>query len=316
MAPNSSPIVVSLGGNALLPDRSGGSIEQQFRVTETSMTEVVRLLRLGQRVVLTHGNGPIVGNILIRNEAAASIVPPTPLYICGADSQGGIGLMAQQVLRNLLRQADLALEVATVVTQVVVDPSDPGFQHPSKPIGPFYSEAEARALERDRGWTVIEDCGRGWRRVVPSPDPLRIVEIASIRALIDAGHVVIAAGGGGVPVVESSPGIYRGVEAVIDKDLASVVLARAVGAHRLVIVTSVDRVALDYNTPRQCELETLTVDDAWRYLEAGQFPAGSMGPKILGAIRFLEGGGEEVLITSPAKLGEAFAGRAGTRIVR
>jgi carbamate kinase len=266
--------------------------------------------------VLTHGNGPIVGNILIRNEAAAPIVPPTPLYICGADSQGGIGLMAQQVLRNLLRRAGSDTEVVTVITQMVVDADDPGFRQPSKPIGPFYSEAEARALERDRGWALIDDCGRGWRRVVPSPQPLRIVEVASIRALVDAGHVVIAAGGGGVPVVEDPPGIYRGVEAVIDKDLASVVLARAVGAHRLVIVTSVDRVAIDFRTPRQRDLETLSVAEARRHLDAGQFPPGSMGPKIIGAIRFLEAGGEEVLITSPARLGEAFAGRHGTRIVR
>jgi carbamate kinase len=316
VASSLSPIVVSLGGNALIPDPSGGSIEQQFKVTETSMTEVVRLLRDGRRVVLTHGNGPIVGNILIRNEAAAAIVPPTPLFICGADSQGGIGYMAQQVLRNLLHRAGLAIEVATVVTQMVVDAADPGFGHPSKPIGPFYSESEARVLEREREWTMIEDCGRGWRRVVPSPQPRRIVEIASIRALVDAGHVVIAAGGGGVPVVEEPAGIYRGVEAVIDKDLASVVLAQAVGAKRLVIVTSVDRVSLDYRTPRQREIESLTVAEAKGHLEAGQFPPGSMGPKILGAIRFLEAGGEDVLITSPAKLGEAFAGRHGTRIVR
>ncbi len=309
------PIVVSLGGNALIPDREGGRIERQFKVTRDSMAQVVELLRAGERVVLTHGNGPIVGNIVIRNEAAADIIPPTPLYICGADSQGGIGYMAQQVLHNLLREAAIEREVVTLITQMVVDAHDPGFQTPSKPIGPFYTEEEARTLHRERGWNLIEDCGRGWRRVVPSPQPLRIVEVAAIRALVAAGQVVIAAGGGGVPVVETAPGIYTGVEAVIDKDLASVVLAEAVGAQRLVIVTSVDRVAIHFRQPEQRDLERMTLAEAQRYLDEGHFPPGSMGPKIRGAIRFLQGGGQEVLITSPGKLQEAFAGHAGTRIV-
>lgn len=311
-----APIVVSLGGNVLVPDRSGGRIEEQFRVTRAAMAPVVELLRSGERVILTHGNGPIVGNILIRSEAAAQIIPPTPLYICGADSQGGIGYMAQQVLRNLLSAIGLNVEVATVVTQVVVDPDDPGFREPSKPIGPFYSEEEARTLERERRWKLVEDSGRGWRRVVPSPDPQRIVELKVIRTLVDAGHVVIAAGGGGVPVVEIAPGVYEGAEAVIDKDLAAVVLAQAVDARRLVIVTSVDRVAIDFQTPQQRDLDLLHVAEAKQYLADGQFPPGSMGPKILGAIRFIESGGEEVLITSPGRIGEALAGRAGTRIIR
>jgi carbamate kinase len=311
-----APIVVSLGGNALIPERSGGRIEEQFRVTRATMARVVDLLRAGERVVITHGNGPIVGNILIRNEAAAPIIPPTPLYICGADSQGGIGLMAQQVLRNLVNAAGLPIEVVTLVTQVVVDVDDPGFQHPSKPIGPFFTEEEARAHERERGWQVVEDSGRGWRRIVASPEPKRIVEIESIRALVEAGHVVIAAGGGGVPVIETTAGQYQGVEAVIDKDLASVVLARALGAKRLIIVTSVERVSIHFRTPQQRELDTLTLAEARRYYDEGQFPAGSMGPKILCAIRFLDGGGEEVIITSAERMGEALQQRAGTRIVR
>jgi len=310
-----APIVVSLGGNALIPGNSGGRIDEQFKVTEATMRQVVEMLRAGERVVLTHGNGPIVGNIVIRNEAAAHMIPPTPLYICGADSQGGIGFMTQQVLRNLLARAGIAREVATVVTQVVVDPEDPGFREPTKPIGPFYSMEEATRLGRERKWRMAEDAGRGWRHIVPSPDPLRIVEIAIIRTLVDAGHIVIAAGGGGVPVVEIEPGVYQGVEAVIDKDLASVVLARETGAKRLVIVTSVDQVAIHFRKPEQRLLDRLTLAEARRYYKEGHFPPGNMGPKILSAIRFLESGGEEVLITSPAQLNDAWHGRGGTRIV-
>jgi len=307
--------VVSLGGNALIPDGQGGRIEDQFRVTRDTMAQVVELLRRGERIVLTHGNGPIVGNILIRNEAASEIIPPTPLYICGADSQGGIGYMAQQVLGNLLAEQGLEQDVVTIVTQTVVARSDPGFEAPSKPIGPFYSQEEARILTAERGWKMVEDSGRGYRRVVASPEPERIVEIKTIRALVETGRVVIAAGGGGVPVIETAPGCYAGVEAVIDKDLASVVLARAVGAARLVIVTSVEHVALHFRTPEQEDLSELHLAAAKRYLDEGHFPPGSMGPKILGAVRFLEGGGEEVIITSPERLGEALAGQAGTRIM-
>ncbi|MBP6875926.1 MAG: carbamate kinase [Candidatus Eisenbacteria bacterium] len=311
----SGPVVVSLGGNALIPGKKGGRIDEQFKVTEATMCHVVHLLRAGEEVVITHGNGPIVGNIVIRNEAAAHMIPPTPLYICGADSQGGIGYMAQQVLRNLLHRSGIEREVVTVVTQVVVDREDPGFHNPTKPIGPFYTQEEARALGRARGWTMMEDAGRGWRHAVASPEPLRIVEIGAIRTLVSAGHVVIAAGGGGVPVIEVEPGIYEGVEAVIDKDLASVVLGQALGAKRLLIVTSVDQVMLHYRTERETPLPLLSLEDAKRYHEDGHFPPGNMGPKILSAIRFLDHGGEEVLITSPDKLADALAGKAGTRIV-
>jgi carbamate kinase len=310
-----SRTVVSLGGNALLPAHGPGRIEEQIRVTTASMAPVVEMLRAGEEVVITHGNGPIVGNILIRNEAAAWIIPPTPLDICGADSQGGIGYMIQQVLRNLLRRENLDREVATVVTQMVVDADDTAFKNPTKPIGPFYSVDEARSLKRERAWEMAEDSGRGWRRVVPSPEPLRIVEIGVIHTLIEAGVIVIAAGGGGIPVAETSTGAYRGVEAVVDKDLGSVILARAVGARRLAIITAVERVALNFQTPQHQDLDVMRVAEAKRYLDEGQCPAGSMGPKILGAIRFLEAGGEEVLITSPEHLMDGLAGKAGTRIV-
>lgn len=312
----SARTVLSLGGNAILPSTGPTRIDEQFRITEATMSRVVGLLRAGDQIVLTHGNGPIVGNILIRNEAAADRIPPTPLYICGADSQGGIGFMLQQVLGNVLRRAGFTTQVATVITQVAVDPDDPAFREPTKPIGPFYWEEEARALERERGWVMVDDAGRGWRRVVASPEPIKIVEIDLIRHLAESGHLVIAAGGGGIPVQEVEPGVYRGVEAVIDKDLTAVVLAVAVQATRLVVVTAVDHVYLNYGTPRQQALTELRLADAQRYLDEGQFPAGSMGPKMRGAIRFLRSGGREVLITCPADLGSALQGESGTRIVR
>jgi carbamate kinase len=310
-----SRTVLALGGNAILPASGPGTIEEQFQVTEATMTQVLELLRGGEQVILTHGNGPIVGNILIRNEAAADTIPPTPLYICGADSQGGIGLMLQQALHNVSNRQGIDTHVVTVVTQTVVDANDPAFRNPTKPIGPFYAEAEARRMEKERGWTMREDAGRGWRRVVASPDPIRIVELETIRTLVGIGQVVIAAGGGGIPVGQTPSGEYYGVEAVIDKDLAAVVLAEAVKAHRLVIVTAVDCVALDFGKPSQRNLDVMTVAEAERHLAEGQFPPGSMGPKILGAIRFLRNGGREVLITSPGMLGDALAGRGGTRIV-
>jgi carbamate kinase len=310
-----SRTVLALGGNAILPARGPGTIEEQFRVTEATMAQVLELLRGGEQVILTHGNGPIVGNILIRNEAAADTIPPTPLYICGADSQGGIGLMLQQALHNVSNRQGIDTHVVTVVTQTVVDANDPGFRNPSKPIGPFYTEVEARRMEKERGWTMREDAGRGWRRVVASPDPIRIVELETIRTLVGIGQVVIAAGGGGIPVGQTASGEYYGVEAVVDKDLAAVVLAEAVKADRLVIVTAVDAVALDFGKPSQRKIDVMTVAEAQQYLDEGQFPPGSMGPKILGAIRFIRNGGREVLITSPGMLGDALAGRGGTHIV-
>ncbi|MCK4305664.1 MAG: carbamate kinase [Candidatus Eisenbacteria sp.] len=310
-----SMTVLSLGGNAILPASRPGRIEEQFRVTEATMVQVLGLLRAGERVILTHGNGPIVGNILIRNEAAANLIPPTPLYICGADSQGGIGLMIQQALHNVSNREGIDTHVVTVITQTVVDPRDPAFANPTKPIGPFYSDSEARAWEREREWKMVADAGRGWRRVVASPEPIRIVELETIRTLVGIGQVVIAAGGGGIPVLQTESGEYHGVEAVVDKDLASVVLGAAVGAQRLIIVTVVDRVALNYGKPDQKDLETMTVAEARRHFDEGQFPPGSMGPKILGAIRFLESGGREVLITSPNQLARTLAGEGGTRIV-
>ncbi len=306
-------LVVSLGGNAILPAGKSGTIEEQFKVTRETMTQVVDLIRR-RRVVITHGNGPIVGNILIRNEAARAQIPPMPLDVCGADSQGGLGYMIQQTLQNLLLESGVRQQVATVISQVVVDSDDPRFKHPTKPIGPFYAETEAREMERTKGWRMVADAGRGWRRVVPSPMPRRIVEMAAIRSLYDRGHVVIAVGGGGIPVVEDAGGMLHGVEAVIDKDLASVVLAIELKAEALLIVTAVDQVALDFGKPSQRWIDRMSLKDAMRHLNEGQFPPGSMGPKIEAAVWFLKTGGKEVCITSPGKITEALDGKAGTWI--
>jgi len=306
-------VVVSLGGNAILPANNAGTIDQQFQVTQDTLRQVVELVR-DHRVVITHGNGPIVGNILIRNELARDQVPPMPLDVCGADSQGGIGYMIQQTLQNLLRRAGLEQKVATIVTQVVVDENDEAFRSPTKPIGPFYDEREARALAASKGWKVTQDAGRGWRRVVPSPMPQRIVELPMIRSLHDAGHVVIASGGGGIPVIETPDGILQGVEAVIDKDFASVVLALALDAEFLLIVTAVDRVALDFGKPTQRWIDRMSLAEAQSHLKDGQFPAGSMGPKIEAAIQFLRKGGRGVCVSSPATIHAALQGQAGTWI--
>jgi|AMFO01.1.fsa_nt_gi carbamate kinase len=308
-------LVVSLGGNAILPSGGAGTIEEQFRVTRATMAQVVRLVAEGHRIVITHGNGPIVGNILIRNEAARDQVPPMPLDVCGADSQGGIGYMIQQTLENCLREGGLEIPVATVVTQVVVDAADPAFENPTKPIGPFYTRAEAERLEREKGWTMAEDSGRGWRRVVPSPRPLEIVELEFLRAAFGAGHLLVAVGGGGIPVVRRSDGSLQGVEAVVDKDRAATLLARSLGVDGIVTVTAVERVALHYGTPRAREIATMTAAEARRYLREGHFPPGSMGPKVEAAVEFVESGGRFVLITSPGRMCEALEGHHGTWIL-
>jgi carbamate kinase len=280
------------------------------------MQPIAALIRDGTQVVLSHGNGPIVGNILIRNEAARDQIPPMPLDVCGADSQGGIGYMMQQSLQNELRRVGVPdRPVTTVVTQVIVDERDPAFRRPTKPIGPFYTQERARLLAKEKGWTIVEDAGRGYRRVVPSPRPLEVVEIAAIRKLVESGGIAIAAGGGGIPVSRQWDGSLHGVEAVIDKDLASSLLARLLGCEQLVIITGVDRVALHYGTPEQRDIEEATADELQRWLDEGHFPPGNMGPKAQAAIEFLRGGGREVVITSPTGLLRALTGSGtGTRV--
>jgi carbamate kinase len=309
-------ILITLGGNAILPARGTGTFDEQCAITRLTMQPIAALIQEGVRVVLSHGNGPIVGNILIRNEAARDQIPPMPLDVCGADSQGGIGYMMQQALDNELRRIGVERPVVTVVTQIVVDERDPAFRRPTKPIGPFYTQERARILAKEKGWTVTEDAGRGWRRVVASPRPLEVVEIGAIRKLVEEETIVIAAGGGGIPVSRQWDGTLHGVEAVIDKDLASSLLARLLGCEALCIITGVDRVAIHYGKPEQRDLQCATAEELSEYAAAGHFPAGSMGPKVQAAIEFVRGGGREVVITSPQKLREALEGATGTRIRR
>lgn len=290
-----------------------GTIEEQFAHARECMGQISRMIGEGRRIVMTHGNGPIVGNIMIRNEAAKNTVPPMPLYICDADSEGGIGFMIQQTLYNHLRRTGLVADVVTVITQVVVDRDDEAFREPTKPIGPFYTAEEARTLEETRGWRLLEDSGRGYRRVVPSPRPVKIIESRVIKHLAGTGVVVIAAGGGGVPVAEID-GSLQGVEAVIDKDLATSALARETGAESIVILTQVDSVYLNYGESYQRGLREVGLGEMKEYHRQGHFPPGSMGPKIRSAIEFLESGGKEVIITAPELMGAAMQGRAGTRI--
>ena len=306
--------IISIGGNAIIRRNEKGTIEEQFEHTLAAMRQVAKILRDGSGVVITHGNGPIIGNIVIRNESAKDVVPPMPLYICDADSEGGIGLMLQQSLYNCLKKAGISREVVTIVTQVVVTQDDPAFSNPTKPIGPFYSEKEAGSLVQGKGWILKEDSGRGFRRVVPSPIPLKIIESGVIKKLADSGVIVIAAGGGGVPVIEESDGKLKGVDAVIDKDLATAILAKEIGAERIINLTSVDKVYINFGQKDQKGLDNISFEDALKYLNAGEFAPGSMGPKIESAIEFLKAGGKEVIITSPECLEDAMKGRGGTVI--
>jgi carbamate kinase len=307
--------VIAIGGNALIRRGEKGTVEEQTAHADSCMSRIASMVARGERVVLTHGNGPFVGNMVIQMECARDTVPAMPLYMADADSEGGIGFILQQALYNRLHGLVKGINVVSVVTQVLVDKDDPAFARPTKPIGPFYAEEVAMAMTMGRGYLMAEDAGRGWRRIVPSPRPLRIVEAEVVRKVAISGDVVIAAGGGGVPVVEDADGNLHGVDAVIDKDYASSVLARQIGATRFIILTSVDCVYLDYGKNNQKALLTMDARQARAYLAEGQFPPGSMGPKVGAAVEFMEGGGKEVIITSPEMLEEALAGRAGTRII-
>jgi carbamate kinase len=309
--------VIAIGGNALILDGQRGTIAEQFENAVETAGHIAALVADGWRVVVTHGNGPQVGFILLRSElmAESSPIPRLSLDMSVADSQGGIGHILGNALLNELGARGMPDGVACLLTHVVVDPNDPAFREPTKPIGPAYSAKEAAIKREHDGWAMVEDSGRGYRRVVPSPHPLRIVEADQIGALVNAGFVVIAVGGGGIPVVENATGGYQGVEAVIDKDLASALLAISLQIPLLVLSTGVERVAIHFRQPDQRELDQLTLSEARRYLAEGEFPKGSMGPKVEAAITFLEQGGSEVLITSPASLERAFVGRSGTRIV-
>ncbi len=311
------PIVVALGGNAITREFEEGNIPQQFENTRRSLTHIIDLLKEGYNMVITHGNGPQVGNALIRVEESRHLVPPLPLGIIVADLQGGMGYMIEQCLQNKMHDMGVKRQVATLVTQVLVDKDDPSIQNPSKFVGPFFKKEQVKELQEKRGWIMKEDKGRGYRRVVPSPQPKSIVEKDIIKHLVDMGVVVIAAGGGGIPVYidhTRHEGWLEGVDAVIDKDLASAVLAKEIGAEELIIVTGVEKVALHFGTPQQVDLDELSVADAEKYMAQGEFPKGSMGPKIQAAINFIKSGGKKVIITSIEKTGEALKGRAGTTI--
>lgn len=305
-------ILVALGGNAILRRGEKGSAAEQFRTVREACVHLAEMIRQGHSLVITHGNGPQVGDILLRDELAKEILPPMTLDVCGAESQGMIGYMIQQSLRKQLSASGLEVEVVTVLTETVVDPTDPEFQSPTKPVGPYYAERDAARLRQEKGWHLVEDSGKGYRRVVPSPPPLSIVQGRAISELAGQGAVVIAAGGGGVPVTGGEDS--RGVEAVVDKDLAAAVLARLVGSEVLMILTDVDAVYLDFDMPTQRPLAKATAEDCRKLLARGVFPPGSMGPKVQSAVDFLRSGGRRAVITSLGKAEEALAGREGTTI--
>lgn len=314
--PTDGPLaVIAIGGNSLITDRRHMSVQDQYRAAGETSRHIVPIIGEGYRVVVTHGNGPQVGFVLLRSELAKDVLHHVPLANCVADTQGSIGYQIAQTLHNECLRQGVNRDVAVVVTQSVVDAGDPGFANPVKPVGPFMSEREARQHARSDGWAVGEDAGRGWRRLVPSPAPLEIVELPAIRTLLDSGTVVVATGGGGIPVVRNADGTLEGRAAVIDKDLASSLLARELGASVLIISTDVDMVALNYGTPRQADIDRMTMADCRRYLHEGHFAPGSMQPKIESAIVFLEQGGAEVIITQPQHLGGALHGIHGTHIV-
>jgi len=307
--------VVALGGNAITRQDEEDTIPNQFRNTTQSLSGVVELIKDGYNLAITHGNGPQVGNVIYRVELARGKAPYLPIQICVADTEGGMGYMIEQCLRNKLKQEEINREVVTVVTQVIVDKNDPSIKNPTKFIGQFYTKEDAENFAKKKDRIMKKDSNRGWRRVVPSPIPLEIVEKDSIKVLVENGFIVIATGGGGVPVYLKDDGKLEGIDGVIDKDRASSVLARDIGAELLLILTEVEKVALNYGTPQQKDLDKMTLGEAKRYLKEGHFPEGSMGPKIESAIQFLESGGKEVIITSIPKAYDSVKRKAGTRIV-
>jgi carbamate kinase len=309
--------VIAIGGNSLIKDKAHQTVEDQYLAAKETCAHIADMIEAGYDVVIGHGNGPQVGFILRRSEIAAKAegMHEVPLDVCGADTQGAIGYALQQNLENELKRRGKERGVATVVTQVLVDAGDPAFKAPSKPIGSFMEKTEADRRQRDMGWNVVEDAGRGWRRVVPSPLPQDIVEIDAIRALIAAGIIVISTGGGGIPVVRNADGNLEGVAAVIDKDFGSSLLAANVGAELFLISTAVEKVALEFGKPEQRWLDRMSLAEAKAYLAEGRhFAKGSMAPKIQAIVRFLEAGGKRALITNPQNIGRALRGETGTEI--
>ncbi len=307
--------VVAIGGNSLIKDEAHKSVPDQFDAVRETAVHIAEMIAQGWNVVITHGNGPQVGFILLRSEYSRTVLHTVPLDSCGADTQGAIGYMIQQALYNEFLRRNISRQCITVVTQVLVDSRDPALQNPSKPIGSFYREEDAQVKMSQEGWTMVEDAGRGWRRVVPSPQPREIIEREAIETLIKNGFIVVAVGGGGIPVIRDSAGKLSGVEAVIDKDLASSLLAIELNADLLLISTAVEKVSLNFKKPDQRDLDTITLSEARRFYEEGHFAKGSMGPKVRAIINYLEQGGHAALITMPETIGKALNHQTGTWIV-
>jgi carbamate kinase len=307
--------LIAFGGNALLPENQRGIQGEQMKNAEKAAQLMVHIVRKGFELIIVHGNGPQVGNLLIQMEEAVTKIPPYTLDICDAMTEGSMGFMLERAVTNELRRHSIDKDIITLVTQVLVDRNDPAFEKPTKPVGPFYTKFRAQQLTREKKWTMVEDAGRGYRKIVPSPKPIDIVPKWIIRDLVQAGRIVVAAGGGGIPVIINNRGLYEGVEAVIDKDYASSLIAREVGVDLFIILTGINRVCLEFGKPGQREMPVLTIAEAQKYLDEGQFPPGSMGPKIRAAIEYIRAGGREVLITSAAHLKAALIDRSGTRII-
>ncbi len=317
MAEKKKVAVVAIGGNSLIKSKQHQTVEDQYKAAQETSTHLVDMIEAGWDIAVGHGNGPQVGFILRRSEIAHKVegMHEVPLDVCGADSQGAIGYSLQQTIYNELKKRGIDKPAATVITQVRVDANDPAFQAPAKPIGTFMDEDEAMKRKEELGWDVVEDAGRGWRRVVASPIPVEIMELEAIKALIASGTVTITVGGGGIPVIDTGEGLV-GKAAVIDKDFASAFLANEINADLLLISTAVEKVALNFGKPDQVELEEMTVAEAKKYLDEGtHFAKGSMEPKIKAIVKFLEQGGKEAIVTNPENIGRALKGETGTRIV-
>jgi len=308
--------LIAFGGNAMLASGEKGTAREQYRNAKKAAGLMVDIVKKGYELIIVHGNGPQVGNILLQMEGSANIVPPFPLDVCDAMTEGSMGYLLEKAILNELRKQSIDKEVVTLLTQVIVDKDDKAFSNPTKPIGPFYNKFRANQLIKENYWTMIEDSGRGFRRVVPSPSPIDIVPKRAIRAMVEKGVIVIAAGGGGIPVFINSSGYVEGVEAVIDKDFASSLISKEAGVDLFIILTGVDRVVENFGKPDAVPLKVIDIKKAEQMLEEGQFPPGSMGPKISASIDYIKNGGSEVLITSAEKLRAALIGRSGTKIVK
>lgn len=307
--------LIAFGGNAILSNNQRGLQTEQMQNSQKAAKLMIHIVKRGFDLIIVHGNGPQVGNLLIQMEEAINKVPPFSLEVCDAMTEGSMGFMLEKALINELRKSSLDREIATLITQIVVDKHDPAFDNPTKPIGPFYSKYRAQMLVREKRWTMVEDAGRGYRKVVPSPKPIDVVPKRVLYDLVHSGKIVIAAGGGGIPVIINGRGLFQGVEAVIDKDYASSLIARETKADLFIILTNIPQVSLNFGTSEEIPIASMTVNEAESHLGDGQFPAGSMGPKIRAAVEYIRSGGKEVLITSANHLKAALINRSGTRII-